>query len=153
MHLTFFLFMSEDFKPREAGSVSCGVGQKVKDAATFPSRCWEGTHRLFALFSWWVQAWQLREGGMLSITLPDSFTHCQGKPECLSKGFATELTSDNKSMKSSSRGTQPQDDSHTPFPSLLSRDLCHLQLQTLALPVSCLPAAHSHLGGKMGRAW
>lgn len=41
--------MSEDVKPREAGSVSCGVGQKVKDAATFPSWWWEGTYRLFAL--------------------------------------------------------------------------------------------------------
>lgn len=31
-----FPFMSEDFKAKEAGSASCGVGQKAKDAATSP---------------------------------------------------------------------------------------------------------------------
>lgn len=50
-------------------------------ASTFPSRWWEGAYRLFALFSWWVEAWQHRDGRMLSIALPGNFTRCQGKPE------------------------------------------------------------------------
>lgn len=35
---------------------------------------------------------------MLRIALPSNFTHCQGKPECLSKGFGTELTSENSEI-------------------------------------------------------
>lgn len=67
-------------------------------ASTFPSRWWEGIYRLFALFSWWVEAWRHRYGRMLRIALPSNFTHCQGKPECLSKGFGTELTSENSEI-------------------------------------------------------
>lgn len=110
--------------------------------ATFPLSQWqEGTYRLFVLFSWWVKSWQSRDSGMLSITLPGNFTHSQGKIKCLSNGFGTQLTSDKESMKSLSRGTQPQDNSHTLSPALpLRRDLfLFLQLHTLALPASCLP--------------
>lgn len=95
------------FQPKYSGTVRVvALGRRWRMGwATFPSQWWEGTYRLFAPFSWWVEAWQHRHGRMLSITLPGNFTHCQGKPECLSKGFGTGLTSENKSMKSSSRGT------------------------------------------------
>lgn len=76
-------------------------------ASTFPSRWWEGTYRLFALLSWWVEAWQHRDGRMLSTASPGNFTHCQGKPELLSKGFATEL-----SVKTRARNHQAE--AHSP---------------------------------------
>lgn len=84
---------------------SCGVGQLVKDGLQHLPLSVVGRNLQAVLFSWWVEARQGRDTGMLSITLPGNSTHCQGKPDFLSKGFGTELTSENESMKSSSRGT------------------------------------------------
>lgn len=56
----FFNPYARGFQAQVSWQCQCRAECEGWAAATFPSRWWEGTYGLFALFSWCVEAWQLR---------------------------------------------------------------------------------------------